>query len=133
MGWFRPIEDVWAFLTNWEDMPRWMNGIERMWPVDPDAIGEGAKLEFIARGATRESTITAWQPPERLVLTSTLGGVTAVYDYTCKPTEGGTEVVLDARCSAQGFIWTLLHPLIAYLMRRSDGGQLKALAHVMSE
>jgi hypothetical protein len=111
-----------------------MKGIDRMGPVGPKAIGEGAKLEFIARGAGRSSTINVWQPPRRLVLTSTQGGVSAAYDYTCKPTtEGGTEIALDARCTAEGFVWKLLHPLIALLMRRSDGGQLASLARVMSE
>ena len=90
----RPIEEVWAFLTTWEAMPSWISGIESMEPLDDGPMGAGTRLEFVARGAERVSTIVAWEPPHRLALSSTQGGITAC-----------TSIAASRRTAAPGFHW----------------------------
>ena len=123
----RPVEEVWARLTDWKQAPGWMNGIEQMSGPEPGAVCEGTRIVFRARGAERESTVTAWSPPERLVLRSNQGGVTATYEYTCRPEGDGTRVTLRARCETRGLAWNLVGPLIRFLMKRADAGQIRAL------
>jgi len=127
----RPVEEVWAVLTDWKQAPSWMSGIEAMQGPDPHAAAEGARITFRARGAERESTVAAWSPPNRLVLRSQQGGVTATYEYTCRAEGDGTCLTLDAGCEMQGLAWRLLGPLIRHMMKRTDSGQPAALQQLL--
>ena len=127
----RPPDEVWAYLADIENAPRWMKGIRGVRRLGDGPVGEGARfmtsLSVAGRGAEREMRVAAWQPKERLALSSSERGVSAVYEYVCRPEAEGTRVTLNARCTATGFPWRLLHPLIAYMMKRTDGGQIRAL------
>ena len=123
----KPCADVWRALTDWERAPEWMGPVERIEPVGNAPVGVGTKLAFHARGAERHSEIVAFEPERTMALSSTQGGVTAVYTYTCEPQGQGCRVRLDASCEARGFGWKLMHPLITMMMKRVDGGQLSAL------
>lgn len=126
-----PIEKMWGRLTDWGRMPDWMNGIDEIRLADGQEAGEGARIVFRARGAERDSVIVSWSPPERLTLRSVQGGMTAVYQYTCKADGVGTRVTLDARCQAEGLGWRMVSPLIGYLMKRSDSTQMQCLKRLV--
>lgn len=126
-------EEVWACLTNWQRAPEWMKGIEEMRALTDGPVGEGTRLVFRSRGAERETTVVAWAPPHRLALRSQQGGMTATYEYTCEPEDRGTRLTLRARCEAQGFGWRLASPLIGFLMKRADSGQVMALKRLVEQ
>ncbi len=100
-----------------------MLGVTDMQPMNEDSLAVGMKLRFTARGSERTTKVTAWEPPHRLGLTSVQGGVTATYIYALTADGNATAVTLKAACEATGF-WTLLHPLIVFMMKRSDSNQL---------
>lgn len=120
-------EEVWARLTDWASAPAWMHGIDRLTPEGDGPMGAGTRLAFRARGAERRSTIVTGSPPACLALRSVQGGVTATYTYVCAPTPNGTRLTLWATCEASGLAWRFTAPLIGYLMRRTDAGQVAAL------
>ena len=126
----RPVDEVWAALTDWRRAPEWMSGIDGM-AADGAATGEGTRLVFRSRGAERESTVVGWSPPNRLALQSVQGGVTALYEYACEPADGGTRLTLRAGCRAEGLGWRLALPLIGVLMKRADSGQVSALKRLI--
>ena len=118
---------VWAVATDWSKAAYWL-GVQGLRPIDRDEpVGEGTKLYFTARGNSHATTVTRWEPCRALTLESIQGGVTAVYAYTFTELDGVTQVQLEASCSARGWFWKLLLPLIAFFMKRSDSGQLVAL------
>ena len=127
------MEEVWACLTDWQRAPEWMNGIEDMHAPKGGPVGEGTRLAFRSRGAERETTVVAWSPPHQLALRSQQGGMTATYEYTCEPENGGTRLTLRARCEARGLGWRLASPVIGYLMKRADSGQVAALKHLVEQ
>ena len=127
----RPVDEVWGKLTDWKQAPEWMNGIEEMRGPGTDNVAEGAKVVFPTRGSEKESTIAAWSPPHRLVLCSKQGGVTATYEYTCRSEGAGTRLKLHARCEMKGIGWRLTGPLVRYLIKRTDSGQISALKRVL--
>lgn len=133
----RPPETVWALLADPALMPLWMDSVEAMAPAQAGPLGEGSRLQARlttrGRGADSEVRIVGWEPGRRMALSSSEGGVTAVYDYRCRPAGAGTEVTLDARCEVQGWLWRLLHPLIAFMMKRTDGKQLANLKRVVEQ
>ncbi len=127
----RPPEEVWAYLTDFRNAKDWMTGVEDLAPTSAWPLEIGTRLSFKARGKERESRVTALEPGRRIALTSTQGGVTAIYTYTLGRDGDGTEVTLEAVCRAAG-AWRLLHPLIALAMKHSDSRQLANLKAAMS-
>lgn len=119
----RPVQEVWTFLSDMNNAGKWMTGITHMKPITSGSIGVGSKFSFPARGAERESEVTAWVPKKLLALTSTQGGVTATYEYSLTGNEQWIQVQLHAVCQAKG-VWRLVHPLILFLMKKSDSGHL---------
>lgn len=125
----RPVEEVWTRLTDWESASEWMPGVESMSADGP--IEVGTNLTFRARGKERPSEITDVTPGRSVTLTSTQGKVTADYTYTCESVGESTEVTLVADCTTQGVLLNLAGPLLRYVMKRTDSGQLRNLRRVI--
>jgi len=129
----QPLEAVWALASDLSNAPRWMNGVDAMRIEGRGPIEQGSALVFVARGAERGSTVAKWEPERCFALRSVQGGVTATYTYTFEAHgHGSTRVTLDAVCEFRGAM-TLMSPLIGWLVRRTDGGQLRDLAAAMKE
>ena len=96
----RPVEEVWAGLTDWKQAPTWMNGIEEMRGPEPEGPVEGQTVFSRARGAERQSTIVVWSPPRRLVLRSQQGGVSATMSThaSLKEAAPASPYALAVRC-----------------------------------
>lgn len=122
----RPVQEVWAFLADMNNADKWMTGVTHMKPITPGSIGMGSKFSFSARGADRQTEVTAWEPQKRLALTSTQGGITARYEYSITGNERWTDVQLHAECNARG-VWRIAHPLVVFLMKKSDASHLVQL------
>lgn len=120
--------EVWAALTNWDRAHEWMAGIDSMASGGPTETG--TVLTFLARGKQRESEITAVAPGRQVSLTSRQGPVCATYTYTCAPDGHGTRLRLVADCEIRGPL-KLLGPLLRTAIRRTDGGQLRALKELL--
>jgi carbon monoxide dehydrogenase subunit G len=119
---------VWALLTDWERMDRWVTGASDFRGPTPPA--KGGTVAFTARGVERSSTISELDPGRALTLTSVQGPVTAHYRYALAPEAGGTKVSLRAEVTVRGPL-RLLAPTIRRSIMKEDGGQLarlKALA-----
>ncbi len=119
---------VWAALTDWPGMTRWMPSAENMHGPTPPT--EGGTLTFTARGTERTSSITALEPGKRITLTSVQGPVTAHYRYTIAPDGAATKVGLVADILVRGPL-KLLAPTIRKSIAKEDGAQLAALKRVV--
>jgi len=115
----RSPDEVWAYLTDFQNAQDWMPGVEDMRATAEGPPAVGTEFTFGSRGKSRETRVTALDPGTRFALTSTQGGVSATYAYSLAPDGDGTRVTLDAVCEATG-LWTLLHPLIAFARKQSD-------------
>jgi carbon monoxide dehydrogenase subunit G len=120
----RPVGEVWRELTDWDNAPRWMAGIERMSSDAGAALG--ATITFRTRGRTRTSTISAVEPERSITLDSVQGPVTARYRYHLEPHGAQTTARLTADVAAAGLM-ALLGPVIRAAIRRTDAGQLDVL------
>ena len=117
---------VWRHLTDFENAGKWMPGVDGLARIDDGPLAVGSILKFNARGKVHESRISALVANKKLGLTSTQGGVTAVYLYELAPVNEGTQVTLSAGCEAVGF-WKLLKPVINLAMKKADQVQLARL------
>ena len=121
----RPIDEVWARLTDWDNAARWMPGVDALHAQGPTAVGTA--LVFTARGKHRTGQIAALDPGRSVTVRSVQGGVTADYVYACAPNGDGTRVSLVADCRMTGPI-RVLGPVIRSAIRKADSGQLDAFA-----
>ena len=123
----RPLETVWAFLSDLGKFPQWMTGIEEARLASPGPPEEGARVTMAARGKELEVTIARFEPPHHLALSTQQRNVTMVYTYTCDADGEYTRVDLNAECFAERGIWKFLLPVVAFLIKKADGGHLRAL------
>lgn len=121
-------EAVWAELTDWSGMHRWVTGGENFRGPTPPA--SGGTVSFTARGADRSSTITELEPGRLITLTSTQGPVTADYRYTVAGDGSGSVVTLRADVIVRGPL-RLLAPTIRKSIAKEDGGQLERLKQLV--
>ena len=128
----RAPAEVWARLTDFARAGDWMTGVSNVTRLTDGPLAVGSRLRFTSRGAIHETEVTALDHGCRIDLTSTQGGITATYSYRLAPEGAGTRATLDAACEARG-LWRLIHPLIAYAMRRADSGQLARLKATFEE
>jgi uncharacterized protein YndB with AHSA1/START domain len=117
---------VWRHLTTPDLMTAWMPGIESMKTRDGGPLRVDSELIFRARGADRVSDVVEYRAGERLALRSSQGPFTATYTYDIARDGAATRVTLTAECTAKG-VAKFIAPLIRAMIRRVDGGQLKAL------
>lgn len=121
----RPVDEVWAGLTNWSEAARWMSGIDRLEAGGDTTVG--TTLTFYTRGRDRTATIAECEPGQILSLRSVQGRVTADYTYTLEAKEDATVVRLVATCELRGW-FGLLGPIVRLAMAQADRGQLDQLA-----
>lgn len=129
-----PRNEVWHHLTDPGSMTRWMNGVDEMRTADGGPLAAGAQIEFIARGKTRHTQVTEFEPLHRLIMHSTQGPVTATYVYTLTDGAGENLTIaqLQADCTVRGWM-RMLMPLLKFAIRRADGNQLSDLKRIVED
>lgn len=124
----RPAEEVWRRLTDWEHAAGWL-GVDSVTADGPTAVGTSLRVH--TRGKEQRSAITMLDPGRSVTLRSQQGGVTADYTYTVEPAEGGSRLTLVADLGMRG-AWVLAGPALRAAIRRSDQGQVDALARELA-
>lgn len=123
----QPIDSVWSYLTDWENAPKWMSGVDEL-----KALGEieaGTKLVFVARGAERGSEIVECDTGKKIILRSVQGAVSADYSYHLKSVGDETELTLVATCEMNSLLMKIMSPIIRFGMKMVDSKQPTSLKH----
>ena len=126
-----PADAVWAVLGDPTRAPEWMKTVAAVEKTSEGETAKGASFRAASSKRGRHGrtvTVTEWEAGRRIALASKSGGVSALYDYRCESgEEGKTQVTLDATCEGKGFFWTLAQPMLIFMIKSTDGGQLKRL------
>jgi len=122
----RPVDAVWEYITDIHRADEWMRGVKDVQAVNNDPPGIGLCFKFTARGKQYDAEIVAYEPHYLFALSSTQGNISAVYTYILYKRDRHTEIELKAVCSTKGFA-KIFQPIIAFLMKRHDSGQLITL------
>jgi uncharacterized membrane protein len=117
----RPVEEVFAFVTNHRNDVRWQDGLleARVTPDGP--IGVGTQVhevrKFMGRRIESTGVITTFIPNVRSAR-KTLDGPTEVEGYLAfEPVEGSTRVTQHIEMKSGGFM-ALAEPLVSRGLRR---------------
>ena len=129
----RPAEEVFAFVSDVENNPRWRTAvIETRW-LDPGPTGPGRRGEQTSRILGRRYDVIAevvdWDPPRHVSWATTAGGADVRTHCRVEADGDGCVVTLESEGSFTG-AWRILTPLAAAMLRRqsaSDIGRLRTL------
>jgi uncharacterized protein YndB with AHSA1/START domain len=98
----RPVEEVFAFLADAENDPRWRSGVLDIERVAGDGVGaryrQGVKGPM-GRRVSGDFEITEYAPPRAIGFRATAGPVRPEGRYELEPAAGGTQV-RASRCPA---------------------------------
>ena len=121
----RPIEEVWAFLADPFNIPRWHTDrlAARVTPPGPLRVGSTLQLRivFFASEIRLTYTVTEWDPPHAFAreLKTTL--MRSNYErFTLEATADGTKVVRVLEAEPRPILNPLLQIAGPYIRRRLD-------------
>ena len=117
----RPIEEVFAFLGDQQNAPRWQAGLVEVKRVTEGPPGIGTKhtlvRTFMGRRMEASNEYVAYEPGKLITFKSTSGPVAFEASYLFQAVAGGTQVTSRIEMDAKGFM-SLAEPLIARGLRR---------------
>ena len=129
----RPVEEVFAVLTDPENSPKWSSSSIESKKTSAGPIGVGTTTRsvsmFLGRRIESENVVTEFEPNRKLVSQSKSGPFPIQASMTFEPIEGGTRVNATIEAEPGGF-FKLAEPLIVSIAKRqfqSDFDNLKDL------
>lgn len=125
----RPIEDVWAFVTDGSNATAWRAGVLDVSKVSGSGVGEIWKQGVKGPGGRRidaDYEITAWEPGSRMAFRAIAGPVRPTGEYRFEQENGGTRLsfTLDAPLSG------LKGLLMGRAVQSTMDGEMAALDHL---
>jgi uncharacterized membrane protein len=100
----RPVDAVWAFVTDGANAPKWRSGLLDVSKVSGAGVGEVWKQGVKGPGGRRidaDYEITAWEPGKLMAFKAIAGPVRPTGEYRFAPENAGTRLtfVLQAELS----------------------------------
>ena len=132
----RPVEEVFAFVTDPTTTPQWQSNLIRSELLTPGPMGVGTQVLEIRRLGKSESQavweVTEYDSPAKrgYVYPKGFGPVRQSGVTTFEPVEGGTLLNFMARVEAR-FPFNLFLPILAGLMRKQNDRSFAALKQLL--
>jgi uncharacterized protein YndB with AHSA1/START domain len=132
----RTREDVWSFLADLRNAPKWDRSIARATLTSNGPVGTGATVETTSPGGKRQSfRIIAFERP-RLVryrlLRSPLFRL-AVLTFSLEPAAAGTKITHEIRLRLRPWLAPLLLPVLGLIGRRALSTDMSFLRRSLEE
>src|SRR4051794_28105593 len=127
----RPPSEVFAFVADQTNAPRWQRGLETVRRIGDGPIGLGTRHEFVRRMIGRrmsgENEYTQFEPNRSVAFTATSGGWPLEASYEVGPA-GEHATRLTSRIALQpSGPFRVLQPLFAAALRRDVRTNLRSL------
>lgn len=102
----RPMQDVFAFVANPNNMPKWNSAVVSLEQITPGAVGVGTKFknvgEMMGRRIEGEMQVTAYEPDSKCGFQVNAGPMQVNLTLAFKPVGTGTKVSLNAQGNPAG-------------------------------
>jgi carbon monoxide dehydrogenase subunit G len=129
----RPVEDVFAFLADFENVPKWNYAIVQTKKVSPGPVGVGTtyrQTRSVPRKSEEGFEVTVFEPPSRLEVQGEIGPFRARVNYLLEPMGSGTRLTNAVELGSSGLL-RLVAPLAASRVRSAVAANLDALRQVL--
>lgn len=131
----RPIGDVFAYLSDLENVPEWNYAIQQTVKITPGPIRVGTEFRqtrSLPRPSEETIRVARLEPPDALEVSGTLGPFRARLIYELTPTEAGTRLVNPIHLTASGPM-RILARLATGRMRRAVAENLNVLKGILEQ
>jgi uncharacterized protein YndB with AHSA1/START domain len=101
----RPIEDVFAFLSDFENIPKWNYAIVETRKVPEGSVGVGTiyqQVRSVPRRSQESFEVTAYDPPRHLEIRGQLGPFPSRLSYALEATPQGTRITNAVELELRG-------------------------------
>jgi hypothetical protein len=129
----RPAKDVFAFLAEFENVPRWNHAIDSTIKSSAGPVGVGSTYRQIRSQPRSEEVfeVTAFEPAAHLGVEGEIGPFHARLDYRLEPIEGGTRLLNGVELEAASVVSKLLAPLAASRVKAAVAENLDSLRRIL--
>lgn len=133
----RPVEDVFAFLSNLENDAKWRREWIEGTKTSEGPLGVGATFRLIGRALGRrievDYEITEYEPNRTTAWKALSGPLPLRFRRSFEPDEDGTRVAFRYDVESPGLLLRLVGPLVSRMGRRQLEGDYPALIKLMAE
>jgi carbon monoxide dehydrogenase subunit G len=128
-----PVADVFAFLADFENVPKWNYAIVETTKVSrgPVRVGTTYRQTRSAPRRTEEAfEVTVFEPTSRLEVQGGLGPFTGRVSYLLEPTGSGTRLTNAVDLESSGLL-TLVAPLATSRIKHAVAANLDTLKQLL--
>lgn len=131
----RPIAEVFAFVANFENHPKWESNFQKVKLITSTPLGVGTKyqcdLKLPGQTATSMFEITEYEVNRKIAFEAEAAGPAKPNgSFLFESVPGGTKITLLPRPEFRG-IFKLLEPMMAGYVRKQNQDHLKKLKSVL--
>jgi uncharacterized protein YndB with AHSA1/START domain len=133
----KPVEQVWSFLTDFQNTPKWDIGVLETRHTSEGPRGLGTTFQnigpFLGRNAVREYKVTEYEPNKKVtvkLITPAMSIRQAEVSYTFEPAENGTKLTFTGGIEFGGF-FKLIQPILLQRAKRDGQGDLDNLKRLI--
>jgi len=129
--------EVYAFLAEPANLPRWQAGIvaaERTSPP-PTAVGSTARvvLELLGQRVAADITVREAEPERRLALAASVSGMGIVATLDLEAQDGGTQITLTSEVRAENIFMAPLERMVTDTAERDLDASLTRLQAALTD
>ena len=129
----RPPEDVFAYLADFSNVPKWNYAIDETHKTSDGPVGVGATYEQTRSIPTRSQesfVVSDFQPNQRLAITGDIGPFSGTLTYELEGSPEGT--VLHNRAALQGRgVMRIAGGIVGGRIREAVGANLQKLKQLL--
>jgi len=130
----RPVEEVFAVLSNVENNPKWSSAFLEVMKTSEGPIGVGTTWrgvgKFLSQRIETEIEVTEYEPDRKSTQKSKSRPFPTEVRWTFELVEGGTRVNVRLDAEPGGF-FKVAEPLVAKMAKRNSEGDLANLKDLM--
>jgi uncharacterized protein YndB with AHSA1/START domain len=97
----RPTSEVFAYLANFENLPRWNYAITETHKITPSPVGVGSRYVQLRTVPTRSEetfeVVVEFEPDHRLAVRGAFGALSGYAGYLLEPTGNATKLTNTTR------------------------------------
>jgi len=132
----KPVKDVFAFVTNPNNMSKWNSAVVSMTQITPGAVGLGTKFknvgEVMGRRIEGEMQVVAFEPDSKYGFQMNAGPVQVNVVLNFKTVGTGTKLSLNAQGNPGG-LFKLAEPVMAGRVKSMMEENLARLKSVLEK
>jgi ligand-binding SRPBCC domain-containing protein len=130
----RPVEEVWNFISNFENTTRWSRNVLEARQTSDGPLGIGSTLQTVVKAFGRRRTadylVTEYEPNYAFAFTVTSGPMTSRARYSVEPAGAGTRLTASGEAETAG-LYKLLAPILLRTLKRHSQEDLANLKRLL--